>query len=42
MELVESVKGLNIQTCVTYTLMKSHEDRKQLADEVLNFIREVL
>ena len=41
-ELIESVKGLNIQTCVTYTLMKSHEDRKQLASEVINFIEEVL
>ena len=42
MGLIESVKGLNMQTHVTYTLMKSHDDRKQLADEVLNFIREVL
>jgi LPPG:FO 2-phospho-L-lactate transferase len=42
MGLIESVKGLNIQTHVTYTLMKSHDDRKQLADEVLDFIREVL
>ena len=41
-ELNESVKGLNIQTYVTYTLMKSHEDRKQLASEVINFIEEVL
>ena len=41
-ELIESVKGLNLQTCVTYTLMKSHEDRKQLASEVINFIEEVL
>lgn len=42
MELIESVKGLNIQTHVTYTLMKSHEDRKKLAMEVINFIKEVL
>ncbi len=42
MGLIKSVKELNIQTHVTYTLMKSHDDRKQLADEVLNFIREVL
>jgi LPPG:FO 2-phospho-L-lactate transferase len=41
-DLVESVKGLNIQTHVTYTLMKSHEDRKQLAVEVTDFIKEVL
>jgi len=41
-ELNESVKGLNIQTYVTYTLMKSHEDRKQLASEVINFMEEVL
>jgi len=41
-QLIESVKGLNIQTHVTYTLMKSHEDRKQLAIEVTNFIKEVL
>jgi hypothetical protein len=42
MELVESVRGLNMQTYVTYTLMKSHEDRKQLAGEVMTFIKEVL
>jgi len=41
-QLIESVKVLNIQTHVTYTLMKSHEDRKQLAIEVTNFIKEVL
>ena len=41
-QLIESVKGLNMQTHVTYTLMKSHEDRKQLAIEVMNFIKEVL
>jgi len=41
-ELIESVKGLNIQTHVTYTLMKSHEDRKQLAVEMIDFIKEVL
>ena len=42
MGLIESVKGLNVQVHVTYTLMKSHEDRKQLAGEVMNFIKEVL
>jgi len=41
-ELIKSVKGLNVQTHVTYTLMKSHEDRKQLGMEVMNFIKEVL
>lgn len=40
MQLIESVKGLGMQTHVTYTLMKSHEDRKQLAQEILNFIGE--
>ena len=42
MGLIESVKGLNMQIHVTYTLMKSHEDRKQLAGEVMSFIKEVL
>jgi LPPG:FO 2-phospho-L-lactate transferase len=37
-QLEESVRGLNMQTLVTNTLMKSHEDRKQLACDVLNFI----
>jgi LPPG:FO 2-phospho-L-lactate transferase len=37
-QLNESVKGLNMRTYVTNTLMKSHEDRKQLASELLNFI----
>jgi len=41
-KLIESVKGLNLQTYVTYTLMKSLEDRKQLAGEVTKFIKEVL
>ena len=40
-QLVESVRGLNMRTCVTNTLMKCHDDRKQLAMEVLNFIGEV-
>jgi LPPG:FO 2-phospho-L-lactate transferase len=42
MGLIESVKGLNMQVHVTYTLMKSLEDRKQLASEVMDFIREVI
>ncbi len=37
-QLIESVRGLNMQTLVTNTLMKSHVDRKQLAGEVLQFI----
>lgn len=41
-QLVESVRGLNMQTRVTNTLMKCHDDRKQLAMEVVDFIGEVL
>jgi LPPG:FO 2-phospho-L-lactate transferase len=37
-QLDESVKGLNMKILVTNTLMKSHDDRKRLASEVLNFI----
>jgi LPPG:FO 2-phospho-L-lactate transferase len=37
-QLYESVRGLNIQAFVTNTLMRSPEDRKQLARDVLNFI----
>ena len=40
-QLIESVRGLNIQTRVTNTLMNSLEDRRQLAVETLDFIREV-
>jgi len=36
-QLNESVKGLNMRTLVTSTLMNSHEDRRQLADEILHF-----
>jgi len=36
-QLNETVKGLNMQTLVTSTLMNSHEDRRQLASEVLHF-----
>lgn len=37
-QLIESVRGLNMQVFVTNTLMKSHVDRKRLASEVLQFI----
>ena len=37
-QLIESVRGLNMRGLVTNTLMKSHEDRRQLANDVLNFI----
>ena len=36
--LIESVRGLNMRTHVTNTLMKSHEDRKRLAANLLDFI----
>ena len=37
-QLIESVRGLNMRVFVTNTLMNSHEDRKQLARDVLNQI----
>jgi len=37
-QLIESVRGLNMQAHVTNTIMKSHEDRKQLAENTLNFL----
>jgi len=37
-QLIESLGGLNMQTHVTNTVMKSHEDRKRLAENSLNFI----
>jgi LPPG:FO 2-phospho-L-lactate transferase len=37
-QLNETVRGLNMQILVTNTLMKSHDNRRQLANEVLNFI----
>ena len=37
-QLIESVRGLNMQTHVTKTVMKSHEDRKWLAETTLNFV----
>jgi LPPG:FO 2-phospho-L-lactate transferase len=36
-QLNESVRGLNMQTLVTNTLMKGHEYRRQLASDVLRF-----
>ena len=41
-QLTESVRGLNMQTLVTNTLMKGHEDRRQLASDVLNFIGDTI
>jgi len=40
-QLIESVRGLNIQVHVTNTLMKGLEDRRQLAGNILDFIGEV-
>ncbi len=37
-QLTESVRGLNMRALVTNTLMKSHEERRQLAQAVLHFI----
>jgi LPPG:FO 2-phospho-L-lactate transferase len=37
-QLIESVWGLNMRGLVTNTLMNSHENRRQLANDVLNFI----
>jgi LPPG:FO 2-phospho-L-lactate transferase len=37
-QLIESVRGLNMQVSVTNTVMKSHVDRMNLASEVLHFI----
>lgn len=39
--LVESVRSLT-QVCVTNTLMRSHDDRMQLAREVMRFIGEAI
>jgi LPPG:FO 2-phospho-L-lactate transferase len=41
-ELIESVRGLNMQVCVTNTLMESHDNRMQLAMEIMRFIREAI
>ena len=37
-QLNETVKGLSMRTYVTNTLMRSHEDRKQLAIDLLTYI----
>jgi LPPG:FO 2-phospho-L-lactate transferase len=37
-QLGESVRGLNMRTLVTNTIMSSLDNRKQLADDVLHFI----
>jgi LPPG:FO 2-phospho-L-lactate transferase len=37
-ELEGEIRSLNMRTLVTNTLMKSHDDRKQLAFDVLEFI----
>jgi LPPG:FO 2-phospho-L-lactate transferase len=41
-QLTESVRGLNMRVLVTNTLMKGHEDRRQLASDVLNFIGDTI
>jgi LPPG:FO 2-phospho-L-lactate transferase len=41
-ELLDEVRGLNMRVCVTNTLMKSLDDRMQLAREVLRFIGETI
>ncbi len=41
-QLIESVRGLNMQTLVTSTLMNSHDNRRQLASDVLNFIGDTI
>ena len=41
-QLIESVRGLNMQVLVTNTLMKGHEYRRQLASDVLNFIGDTI
>jgi LPPG:FO 2-phospho-L-lactate transferase len=37
-QLGESVRALNMQTLITNTIMRTTDDRKQLAMEVINFI----
>ena len=37
-QLIESVEQLNMRGLVTNTLMRGHDQRKQLANDVLNFI----
>jgi hypothetical protein len=37
-QLQGEIRSLNMRTLVTNTLMKSHDSRKQLADDLLKFI----
>jgi LPPG:FO 2-phospho-L-lactate transferase len=37
-QLIESVRGLNMRALVTNTLMNSHDNRRQLANEILSFL----
>ena len=37
-QLEGEITGLSMRTLVTYTLMKSHDDRKRLAMDILNFL----
>jgi len=37
-QLEGEIRSLNMRTRVTYTLMKSHDDRSRLAIDILNFI----
>jgi LPPG:FO 2-phospho-L-lactate transferase len=37
-QLEGEIRSLNMRTLVTNTLMKSHDDRKQLAEQVLDFV----
>jgi LPPG:FO 2-phospho-L-lactate transferase len=39
-QLAESIRGLNIQTLMTNTLMKSHADKVHLAQLILEFLGE--
>ncbi|MDI6768391.1 MAG: 2-phospho-L-lactate transferase [Anaerolineales bacterium] len=40
--LAPNVEHLNVQTCVTSTLMKTVSDQRQLAEDVLNFIQRLI
>jgi LPPG:FO 2-phospho-L-lactate transferase len=37
-QLEGEIRSLSMRTCVTNTLMKSHDDRKQLAVDIIDFI----
>ncbi|HEY3474534.1 MAG TPA: hypothetical protein VGK56_07975, partial [Anaerolineales bacterium] len=41
-EMEEEIRSLGMRTLVTNTLMKSHDDRKRLAEDVINFVRSEL